>query len=294
MMDNHFFCQNRDRWKKVIETPNINGIDYLEVSSYDQKTLIVYFLHDLVESPIVIPPLSEKNIIVEGGVRIKNINVLKATPFQNVLTVIVDQAGDFSNYMLKIGNSLSDPDNPPPGFDHELSSIEFSFKINCTSDFDCKVDSTCQPGETAEPPIDYLAKDYSSFNRLMLDRLSVLVPDWKERNAADLQVALIEILAYVGDHLSYYQDAVATEAYLGTARRRISAKRHARLLDYFVHDGCNARVWVQIQTEIDGLLIKKSTPLLTNYNDNQITIGSKEAEKLIKEIVIAAQNVLII
>ena len=66
----------------------------------------------------------------------------------------------------------------------------------------------------------------------MLDRLALLMPDWRERNPADLGVALVELLAYVGDHLSYYQDAVATEAYLGTARRRVSVRRHARLLDY--------------------------------------------------------------
>ena len=67
------------------------------------------------------------------------------------------------------------------------------------------------------------------------------MPDWRERNPADLGVALVELLAYVGDHLSYRQDAVATEAYLGTARRRVSVRRHARLVDYRMHDGCNAR-----------------------------------------------------
>ena len=55
------------------------------------------------------------------------------------------------------------------------------------------------------------------------------------------------MLAYVGDHLSYQQDAVATEAYLGTARRRVSVRRHARLVDYHMHDGCNARAWVQVR-----------------------------------------------
>ena len=54
----------------------------------------------------------------------------------------------------------------------------------------------------------------------MLDRLALLVPDWRERSPADLGVTLVELLAYVGDHLSYHQDAVATEAYLRTARRR--------------------------------------------------------------------------
>src|SRR4029077_19199669 len=60
-----------------------------------------------------------------------------------------------------------------------------------------------------------------------------------------------ELLAYVGDHLSYYQDAVATESYLGTARRRISLRRHARLVDYVLHEGCNARAFVCIDTSRD-------------------------------------------
>ena len=64
---------------------------------------------------------------------------------------------------------------------------------------------------------------------------------------ADLGIALAELIAYVGDRLSYKQDAVATEAYLQTARSRISLRRHALLVDYHVHDGCNARIWMQLQ-----------------------------------------------
>src|SRR5205823_4513262 len=59
------------------------------------------------------------------------------------------------------------------------------------------------------------------------------------------------VLAYVGDYLSYYQDAVGTEAYIGTARRRISVRRHARLVDYEMHEGCNARAWVCLSTDTD-------------------------------------------
>ncbi len=66
----------------------------------------------------------------------------------------------------------------------------------------------------------------------MLDRLAVLTPAWTETHAADLGVVLVEALAYAADHLSYQQDAVSTEAYLGTARSRISLRRHARLVDY--------------------------------------------------------------
>jgi hypothetical protein len=94
------------------------------------------------------------------------------------------------------------------------------------------------------PEVNYLAKDYASFRRLMLDRLALLLPKGIQDQPADLQVALVELLAYTADHLSYYQDAVATEAYLGTARSRISLRRHARLLNYRLHEGCNARVWI--------------------------------------------------
>ncbi len=69
---------------------------------------------------------------------------------------------------------------------------------------------------------------------------------------ADVGIALVELLAYVADELSYRQDAVATEAYLQTARRRTSLRRHARLVDYVVHEGCNARAWVRVFVERRG------------------------------------------
>jgi hypothetical protein len=118
----------------------------------------------------------------------------------------------------------------------------------------------CAPEQVAEPLIDYLAKDYTSFRRLMLDRLSTLVPDWRERSPADLWVTLVEALAFRADELSYFQDAVATEAYLGTARKRTSVRRHARLLDYPFHDGCNARVWVAFETTADGMNLSGYNP----------------------------------
>ena len=54
-------------------------------------------------------------------------------------------------------------------------------------------------------------------------------------------VTMVETLAYAADRVSYMQDAVNTEAYIGTARSRISMRRHARLVDYQVSEGANAR-----------------------------------------------------
>ena len=80
----------------------------------------------------------------------------------------------------------------------------------------------------------------------------------------DLGITLVELLAYVGDYLSYYQDAVATEAYLDTARQRISVRRHARLVDYPMHEGCNARAWVTVATDVDRELPARSY-FITRY-----------------------------
>jgi hypothetical protein len=115
------------------------------------------------------------------------------------------------------------------------------------------------------PEIDYLSKDYASFRRVMRDHLSSLIPDWQEQNPSDIGNVLVDLLAYVGDYLSYYQDAVTTEAYLGTARRRVSIHRHTRLLDYHLHEGCNARALVQVRVK-DKISLAVRTQLVTRAN----------------------------
>ena len=83
----------------------------------------------------------------------------------------------------------------------------------------------------------------------------------------------MELLAYVGDHLSYYQDAVATEVYLDTARQRITVRRNARLVDYPMHEGCNARTWVCVETNSDLALDPKDIYFITAADGiNQVVL----------------------
>ena len=234
-----------------------NGIDYLEVDE-DQQHLCVRFLGDAPED------VAPANVVIEGGTRIRDIRVvavqirLSTDPdLDDCLEVAVDRPGDFSTYRLCLVDLDEEgrPTNRPfPGFDPRYSCIEFSFKAECPSPFDCAIPDECPPpvpDEPDEPAFDYLAKDYASFRQLVLDRLALVMPEWRERHVPDLYLGLVEILAYTGDRLSYHQDAVATEAYLETARRRISVRRQARLVDYVVHEGCNARAWVSLETDTD-------------------------------------------
>ena len=81
-------------------------------------------------------------------------------------------------------------------------------------------------------PIDYLAKDFASFRQALSEFSVQRYPAWVERSEADLGVMLMEALAATADELSYYQDRVLAEATLETATQRLSAVRHARLVDY--------------------------------------------------------------
>ena len=262
-----YHCCDRYRRNAVAAHPTLNGIDYLEVLDNDapadsprQRTLLLRLLKPA-------PALGEDNLHIEGGERVRNVRIewvgtadnppaalttvaerafFSALPeADHVLLVRTDSNGDYSPYRLRLQRSDGDP-RPPGGFDPRLAAVEFSFKVECPSEFDCKPQRECSEAAKPPPDINYLAKDYASFRRLILERLSQLIPDWRERSTADLGVTLAELTAYVGDHLSYWQDAVATEAYLNTARRRSSLRRHALLVDYAVDEGRNARVWLQL------------------------------------------------
>jgi hypothetical protein len=283
-------CANENRRDVLRATSLLNGIDYLEVASEDQKTLAVHFIHNLpgqTDGIPAAPALTKQNFLIEGGVRLTGIKIETLAVADNIATLTVNEAGDYSTYTLRLVAGQEENDIPPSGFDAQLSALQFSFKVECPSDFDCKPADDCPPDILPAPLIDYLAKDYGSFRRLMLDRLSVIMPDWNERNPADLQVALVEAVAYVGDQFSYYQDAVASEAYLGTARQRISIRRHARLLDYAMHNGCNARAWVLFEIEpaggADGVTLSAHTPLLTRGPDETVVVDPLELPDILQK-----------
>lgn len=308
-----YYCCDRRRLEVVKLNSTLNGLEYLEVSDSGivgdptrQLTLFVKFLRAVPTTGTGVLALNKDNFRIEGGERIKSVdiewiaiaNALPAgeppslvdglVPFNEFLVIRTRFYGDFSLYSLRI---VSGPgiDTPPADFDPRLSEIQFSFKVQCESDFDCASVTPCPAPPAVNPRLDYLAKDYASFRRLMLDRMNTLMPEWRGRNSADAGVTVVELLAFVGDQLSYQQDAIGTEAYFGTARKRTSLRRHARLVDYSVHEGCNARVWVQLFVNDDGVMIPRSTQLLTrlpNTPDRIVPGGDQLRDALAQKPVV--------
>ena len=267
-------CRDDRRREAVRQKQGLNGLDYVEVeevvvSGKKQPLLRVYLLGKF--KGVVNPD----NVRIDGGVRVKGLVAthVKLVPGSrkdedDVLEISVNQWGDYSTYTLHVvkGDEYNRPGTEPlPGFEPLYAKVDFVFRGAAPDS------SSCVPSHEArapreEPEINYLAKDYTSFRQLIFDRLATIAPAWQERHAPDLGLTLVEVLAYIGDQLSYYQDAVATEAYLHTARQRISVRRHLRLIDYALHDGCNARAWVHIEVSGDTTLLLNEVYFVSDTN----------------------------
>lgn len=260
------FCCDEDRRNLVRAHATINGIDFLEVRDEPSQPLADrqrFLLVTLLKPPAA--PLTADNVRVEGGEAVRDIRVVGVSAAGATLTVEVDKPGDFSTYTLRLVATAS-ADDPPAGYDPLLAAVDFSFKVSCDTDFDCDDDQSCPPKLFEEPQLDYLARDFNSLRQLMVDRVRLLAPDWREDHLADMTQALIDLKAYVADYQHYQLDAINTEAYLFTARSRVSVRRHARLVDYRMHDGCSARVWAQLLVDegvAGGVSLPGGTQLLT-------------------------------
>ncbi len=105
--------------------------------------------------------------------------------------------------------------------------------------------------------IDYMAKDYESFRNLLLQLASKKFPDWHLKNEADIRMVLIDLFSYVADELSYYQDRVANEAFLRTAKKRSSVSSLLSLIDYNLHNGCSAQTFLTVTVDEISFIPKK-------------------------------------
>jgi len=275
-------CSDDPR-RDAVRRAGRNGIDYVEAGDDHAPELRVYFLGKLPPQLAAGGPAIGRHLRLEGGDRITGLRILAADPQpqadparDDFLVLTLDRIGDFSTYRLRLVGVQ--------GIDPRYDSASVRFRVCCPSDLDCRPDCDCAPATPEEPPINYLARDYASFRQLMLDRLAVLMPSWSERHVPDLGITLVELLAYTADQLSYYQDAVGTEAYLGTARQRISVRRHARLVDGVLHEGCNARTWIHFHVSGRLELPSDAIAFATGYNQpataTRTVISAEDLDKL--------------
>jgi hypothetical protein len=244
----------------------LNGIDFVEIASADQRTLRVHFLNTVAVAGSLV---AENPVTITGGETIPTVRVLPTLTWladadgRPLLELHVAAPGDFSTYTLTLrtraagGSPLT-----APALDRFFDHADFSFKALCESNLDCETPAhLCPPPAGELPPIDYLAKDFLSFRAALSDFSALRYPEWQERNESDFGTMFMEALCAVADDLSYLQDRIAAEATLETATQRRSIVRHARLVDYEPRPALSSRVLLQFDVSAGDAFIVDGIPV---------------------------------
>ncbi len=92
----------------------------------------------------------------------------------------------------------------------------------------------------------YRVGTFSSFRRAMIDAIAAepALARWTSRDTDDYGIDIIELWAYLGDVLTFYQERIANEAFLRTAVQRDSLMRLAALIDYKLAPGVAATAYL--------------------------------------------------
>ncbi len=257
-----------NRIQAILAQNSVTGIDFVFVHP-DQVTLDVHFhrppsglaapLHlDLTLDQIGIASASG-----EGSRPQVPLTALAWVNANDVLRLTTLFPGDFSLYKIRIEDAR---------MDRYFNDVVFSFKANCPSDLDCDPPAhECPPDQVVDFPINYLARDFWSYRRALLDFASQRYPDWKDRLEADGGIMLAEVMSALGDEFAYYQDRIAREAYLETATQRRSLRLHARLVDYHLQDALGASAWLDFTAIADGN-IPAGADAYTTSDDGTTTV----------------------
>ncbi|GAB6192463.1 baseplate J/gp47 family protein [Desulfocastanea catecholica] len=244
-----------DRLDLIRASTTLTGIDFVQVAP-NQTEIFVFFHHDTlpvaVRSALVALVSSDFAILGEGQVDPPQVSVAQnVTPMpsfdgREVLHLIVDAPGGFGYYRLHIESAAIDP---------YYNDLRFNFKVNCSSDLDCKTQPRlCSEDLTSDFPVDYRARDFWSFRQALLDFAAQRYPDWQDRLEADLGMVLVELLSALGDEFSYAQDRLAREAYLDSATQRRSLRHLARWVDYAIDNGHGAFAWIDVTAIAPGVI----------------------------------------
>ncbi|MFI5910934.1 baseplate J/gp47 family protein [Dactylosporangium sp. NPDC051541] len=148
-----------------------------------------------------------------------------------------------------------------------------------------------------QPVIDYMARDYESLLQAMREQIPTKLAEWTDfANEADFGNVLLQLFAHIGDILSYYQDRVANESFLGTARTRRSVIEHLRLIGYELGTAAPAAASLRLSvpgTVSDVVTIKKGDAFATMSQQDRSSVRfeySREAPLTIDFGAIAASQ----
>ncbi|QFG36304.1 baseplate J-like protein [Paracoccus pantotrophus] len=137
---------------------------------------------------------------------------------------------------------LSGGDDPLDPF---FAEAGFDFFVACPAG-DCREPAAPPPPPGVQPAIDLATKDFTGFLAVMQSWAAATDPNWAGTNPASTEAMLVELLAHHAEMLSLHQDRVAQEAFVDTARERLSLSRHAAALGLALDEGGSALAVVAV------------------------------------------------
>ena len=98
----------------------------------------------------------------------------------------------------------------------------------------CEGTEPLTPVSRVNPPglrsLVYRVGTHASFKQTMLAKLVTQIPKLTTRDDDDAAIALMDAGATMLDVLTFYQERIANEGYLGTATERLSIRELARAI----------------------------------------------------------------
>ncbi len=263
-MNRKYNSEVLDERARNLEAANLNGLLRVEVElapslDPDHAVLSLFFHNGLhlsdIDSAVNVDGIPATDLfVIRGGSRLRGGEApgeVQVTGLSfvvdNRLDLTVEPIGDYSTYRLEAtyedagGDALVDP---------LFASIEFKFRPGCFN-INCAPAATPVRPPAERPIIDYLARDFDSLRHVLVNAMRERVPEWEPTSEADLDQVILDLLAADGDEICDYQDRVMQEAYLTRARKRVSLARHARLMDYHIHQGNQASTWLLAEVDAE-------------------------------------------
>lgn len=117
--------------------------------------------------------------------------------------------------------------------------------------------------------IDYTARDFVGYQAALFSYATRVFPEWTSRNPADFGVMFVEQMSYIGDIMSFYQDAIADETFLPTATQRDSVVAIAQQLGYTPQIALPAEGSVTLisgVSQASSVVVPAYTQLITAFN----------------------------
>ena len=117
----------------------------------------------------------------------------------------------------------------------------------------------------------FLDRDFASIRARLIQLVESVFPQWTEHDVASFGDILLEMFAFVGDVLGFYQDRFIQETRITTATQRRSIINLARLLNYRLPgaQAATATITFDLDAPMQGAVTVPagqviSTPIITN------------------------------